>query len=180
MKIKAGEVSVGQCLIIRGKRQSYRILDKIRETSKKITFLVKFYSDDMRCAGDYVEKEVTFKKSTTVESREDTIGTKFNQLHRIKPDRLKDCINRGFELYKVKRKQKYSWGDDGIEVGDYMFAMFNGVNYETESVLDGCVNAIPPSRNSDKPKISGWSNARGGFEDFYEKVDMSIIKSAIN
>ena len=61
----------------------------------------------------------------------------------------------------------------GIGIGIYF-----GVNYETETILDeGLCNAIPPSRNSDKPQISGWSNKNGGFEDYYEKVDMDFIKS---
>jgi hypothetical protein len=37
------------------------------------------------------------------------------------------------------------------------------------------VNAIPPSKNSDKPQLSAWCNNNGGFEDYYEKVDMNII-----
>ncbi len=174
MKIYPDEIRNGQRLI-KG-YQSFRVIYKIKETSKTMTFLIKHYKDNRCCVGEFIEKEVTFRKSTIVESREDFIGTKFEELHRIKPERLKDVINRGFNLYRVKAKQTYSWGDDGLEIGDYMFAMFNGINYETETILDdGTVNAIPPSKNSDKPKLSGWSNKNGGFEDFYEKVDMNII-----
>jgi hypothetical protein len=174
MKIYPSEIQIGQRLI-KG-YQSFRVIDKVKETSKTITFLMKHYKGDMRCVGDFTEKEVTFRKTTIVESRTDEIGTKLNELHKIKPERLKDIINRGFELYQVKRKQIYSWGDDGLEVGDYMFAMFNGINYETEKILDdGTVNSIPPSKNSDKQQLSGWSNKNGGFEDYYEKVDMNII-----
>lgn len=178
MEITASEIGIGQRLVLKGYK-SYRIIDKIKETVKTITFSVKYYTLNVRCLGDFIEKEVTFRKSSIVETREDEIGTKFNQLHRIKPKRLKECLERGLELYQVKAKQTYSWGDDGLEIGDYMFAHFNGVNYETERILDkGCVNAIPPSKNSDKPQISGWSNALGGFEDYYEKVDMNILINA--
>lgn len=176
MKINASEIQIGQRLIIRKRYQSYRILQKIKETSKTITFRVIFYMNDIRCVGDFIEKDVTFRKSTTVESREDSVSTKFDQLYRIKPERLNDIINRGLELYRVKRKQYYSWGDDGIEAGEYIFAMFNGINYETECILDdGRVSAYPPSKNSDKPQLSGYSNEYGGFEDYYEKVDMKMF-----
>ena len=176
MKIYPIEIQDGQRLIKRKGHQSFRVIDKIKETSKTITFLVKHYKDDMRCLGEFIEKEVTFRKSTIVESREDFIGTKFDQLYKIKPERLKDVINRGFELYRIKAKQTYSWGDDGLEIGDYIFAMFNGIHYETETILDDCtVNAIPPSKNSDKPQLSGYNNRNDGFEDFYEKVSMNII-----
>lgn len=181
MKIYPVEIQIGQRLIKSNSFQSFRVIDKIKETPKTITFLVKYYKDDIRCIGDFIKKEVTFRKSTIVESREDFIGTKFNQLYKIKPERLKDVIDRGFELYRVKAKQTYSWGYDGLEIGDYVFAMFNGINYETESILDdGTVNLIPPSKNSAKPKLSGWSNNNGGFEDFYENIDMNIILNMKN
>jgi len=167
MKIKPTEIEVGIRLV--NGCQSYMVIDKVKETPKTITFLVKHYKDDRRCLGDFTEKEITFRKSTTVESREETVGTKLDQLHRIKLDRLKDCVTRGFELYRVKGVNCYNY--ERFDIGDFMFAWFNGINYETESILDdGTVNAIPPSKNSNKPQISGYNNKYGGFEDYYEKI----------
>jgi len=178
MKIHASEIRIGQRLI-KG-YQSFRIIDNIKETQKTITFLMRHYKNNHRCLGDFDEKEITFRKTTIVETREDFVGTKFNQLHRIKTERLNSVIERGFKLYQVKEKQCYSWGDDGLEVDDYVFAKFNGINYVTETILDDVtINSIPPSPNSDKAQLSGWSNKNGGFEDYYKKVDMYIILKEI-
>jgi len=180
MKINVTEINIGQRLLIKNRYQCYRIIEKISETPKTITFKVKHFINDIRSIGDFVNKNVTFRKSTFIESREDFIGTKYGQLHRIKSERLKDVIDRGFDLYKVKSKPIYKWGDDGLEIGDYVFAMFNGINYETETILDdGRINSIPPSKNSNKPQLSGWNNKNGGFEDYYEKVDINIIRDNI-
>jgi len=175
MKNEAKEILVGQKIMVNGYvNQSYRILEKVKETPKTVSFLVNHYTEDNRCVGPFTKKVVTFRKSTILESREDTVGTKFGQLHRIKSERLLSIINRGFDLYKVKSVNDNNY--EGYDIGDYVFAKFNGINYVTECILDEVtINAIPPSKNSDKPQLSKWSNTFGGFEDFYEIVDMKIL-----
>lgn len=76
---------------------------------------------------------------------------------------------------KLKKIQVYDWGSSYLEIGDFVFAKFNGINWVSEHILDDIsINSHPPSKDSDKPQLSGWCNKKGGFEDYYEKSSIKI------
>lgn len=162
MRIKCKDLNKGDMVGNMKLYQSYRIIEKVRENRIFITFLVDFYPDDIRCIGRCIRKEKVLIRSFSVDTRGE-YGTSKDQLHLIQNHRLDSLKRRGFELYKVNKS------NSNLNVGDYIFAKFNGVNYVTESALyKGTVNVIPPTETLLGKKYEG-------FEDFYEKVSMDIL-----
>lgn len=168
MRIKCKDLDKGDMVGNMKLYQSYRIIEKVRENCIFITFLVDFYPDDIRCIGRCIREEKVLIRSFSVDTRGEC-GTGKDRLHLIQNHRLNSLKRRGFELYRVKQlESNYS----SLNVGDYVFAKFNGINYVTESLLyKGTMNVIPPTETLLGKKYEG-------FEDFYEKVSMDILDEA--